>query len=169
MNRILIFLGLASLGTILSCVYGVLHDQITYTISPEFYHLIRFPKYEIPLEAGRWGVVRVAIINTWSIGLLVSVVVAFAGLIHSNNPKIIRYTLNAFALAMSVAIFMSLVGYAFGRFNQNQMSKLADHIIGKENFLIVQTIHNFTYIGSLLGMLGAIYFQFFRRKRNRMA
>ncbi len=169
MNRTLIFFSFALLGTMLACMYGVLHDQITYTISPEFYHLIRFPKYGITVDAGRWGVAQVAIINTWKIGLLVSTVISFAGLIHSNNPKIIRYTLEAFVLAISIAAFMSLVGYVFGKFNQDQLSKLSDHVVGKEGFLVVQTIHNFTYIGSLLGMFAAIYFQFYRRKRNRAA
>ena len=72
MKRLSLTLLLIFIGTLAACVYGILHDQITYSISEEFYTKIRFAQNEIPQSESWWGVTKVAVLNTWKIGLIIS-------------------------------------------------------------------------------------------------
>lgn len=167
MLRIFILISLIICGTFISCLYGIVHDQITYTISPEFYNLVRFPHHNISIEAARWGALQIAVINSWKIGFIISIIVSTAGLIHFNNRKIIRFTLESFLLVAITAAIVTSLGFIFGLFHHFDESKLAETVVQKSNFLLVQSIHNSTYIGGLIGMFVGIYWQFNRRKKQR--
>ena len=167
MVRIFILISLVFCGTLISCLYGIIHDQITYTISSEFYDLIRFPSLGISSEAARWGVVQIAIINSWKIGFIISLILSCAGLIHFNNRKIIKFTLESFLVVVITAVGTTCLGILVGFFNQFHETKLAETVVQKSNFLLVQSIHNYTYIGGLIGMFVGIYWQFYNRKKQR--
>lgn len=167
MVRIFILISLIFCGTLISCLYGILHDQITYTISSEFYNLVRFPTQNIASDAARWGALQIAVINSWKIGFIISLIVAVTGLIHFNNRKIIRFTLESFLLVVITAASITCLGIIVGFFHQFDESRLAETIVQKSNFLLVQSIHNSTYIGGLIGMFVGIYWQFNRRKKQR--
>lgn len=167
MLRIFILISLIFCGTLMSCLYGILHDQITYTISPEFYNLVRFPQHQIASDAARWGAMQIAVINSWKIGFIISLVLSCMGLIHFNNRKIIRFTLESFAIVVVTAASIACLSFLFGLLNHFDESKLAETVVQKGNFLLVQSIHNSTYIGGLIGMFVGIYWQFYRRKKNR--
>ena len=38
-------LGIAALGAVLAGCYGALHDQISYTISPEYFTKVKFEQF----------------------------------------------------------------------------------------------------------------------------
>ncbi len=164
MKRLSLTLLLIFIGTLAACVYGILHDQITYSISEEFYTKIRFAQNEIPQSESWWGVTKVAVLNTWKIGLIISFTLSCTGLIHPTNKALFKYTVQAFFISMGVAAVLTSIGYLNGLFNQNALEKLPNTILHKDDFLLVQSIHNFTYIGGLIGMFVGIYWQFYKRK-----
>lgn len=41
---------LLAAGCLISGVYGALHDQISYTVSPEYFHAFKFRQFAIPPE-----------------------------------------------------------------------------------------------------------------------
>lgn len=165
--RLPLTLTLIFAGTLSACVYGILHDQITYTISEEFYTKIRFAQNEIPQSESWWGVTKVAVLNTWKIGLIISFTLSCMGLIHPTNKAFVKYTMQAFFISMGVAAILTALGYVNGIYNHNALEKLPNTIINKNDFLLVQSIHNFTYIGGLIGMFVGIYWQFYKRKLTK--
>lgn len=73
--------GSALLGGLAAGLYGVLHDQVTYTISPEYFTKLKFEQFAYADFAivDEWAFVRVAYIHNASylgglLGLLVALV-----------------------------------------------------------------------------------------------
>src|SRR6185436_19046100 len=79
------------LTAIIGGVYGILHDQITYTISPEYYTKFKFYQFGL-IDTGneaifpnpRFQVSLVGFMATWWMGLLIGVILGVTGLIHKD-------------------------------------------------------------------------------------
>jgi hypothetical protein len=66
-----------------------------------------------------------------------------------------------------VTIVCSLLGFVAGYIDSSGIEILVDSVRNKQQFIQVQTMHNFTYMGSILGMLAALFWHFYRRKIQR--
>src|SRR5690242_10176342 len=63
-------IGVAVVGAIVAGVYGMLHDQITYTISPEYFTKLKFDQFAYA-EFGfseRVFVAEIGFLATWWVG-----------------------------------------------------------------------------------------------------
>jgi hypothetical protein len=61
---------------------GFLHDQISYTVSPEYFTRLKFYQFNIPVSLhNRIGAGIVGIQATWWMGLLIGIIVIPIGLI----------------------------------------------------------------------------------------
>ncbi|TAH25129.1 MAG: hypothetical protein EAZ07_08175 [Cytophagales bacterium] len=165
--RILTLLLLVGIGTAISVLFGVVHDQITYTLSPEFYNQVRFPQLGINSSEGRLGAGLVAFFSSWKIGFIISLVLSFTGLIHANNPKIIKFTFESFIIVMITTSVFTAFGLVFNFLFGNSLSSTTSNNFTNPQFLIIQNIHNYTYLGSVIGMMIGIYWQFYRRKKQK--
>jgi ABC-type Na+ efflux pump permease subunit len=112
-------------------------------------------------------VAKIGVLNTWRIGFLVSLVISSAAIIHANTQRMWRVTLEAYLIAMVVTIVCSLLGFVAGYIDSSGIEILVDSVRNKQQFIQVQTMHNFTYMGSILGMLAALFWHFYRRKIQR--
>lgn len=155
MIRIFFFIVLIVAGVLLACIYGIVHDQLTYLISPEFYTKIRFPQYNIHSNAARWGVSLVAIYSSWKIGFIFSIIITAMGAIHNYTKLFVKYTVEAYLVVATTTSIISFVGY---------LLELSKDNINNGNFLMVQSIHNFTYIGGIIGMFLGLCWHFYRKK-----
>ena len=48
MEKILLFPLLLAAGCIISGLYGAFHNQISYTVSPDYFHAFKFDQFGIP-------------------------------------------------------------------------------------------------------------------------
>ena len=56
---------------------------------------------------------------------------------------------------------MGIVGFLYGRFFISNLNwKFPENLIDKNNYIIVGSIHNFSYLGGILGLISGIVFQF---------
>lgn len=167
--KVFIFFSLVIAGMILGCIYGIIHDQITYSISPEFYTKVRFWQMDINSDLPRIGVAKVGILNTWFYSLVISIVLSLAGLIHSTNKIIVRYTMQSFIIAISFALISGIAGWIivyFFSFQDFDNLKLPQTIDSDKPFKTVQLIHNFSYMGGIIGMLIGLGWQFYNKKKD---
>jgi len=167
--KTIIFAALVFVSTIIGIIYGIIHDELTYTLCPEFYTKVRFEQLNITNSSPRIGVALVGIINTWLYSLIIGSVLATAGLFHSNNKKNIHYTLQSFAISVFCSFAFGMIGFILYRiFPEQEMDnfKLPDTIIDIRNFRAVQVIHNFSYMGGIIGMFVGIGWQFYKRKKD---
>lgn len=71
-------LGITFLGALIAGGYGVLHDQITYTIGPEYFHNFKFHQFAYA-DFGfgdRVFATTIGFLATWWVGLFVGWILA---------------------------------------------------------------------------------------------
>lgn len=168
MNKFLILLLIIGLSPLIGGLYGILHDQLTYTISPEYFTKFKFYQFglmDIGNEAifpnPRIEVSYVGFMATWWMGLPIGIIIGLFGLIHKDNIHMFLSTLKAIIVTILVAFLTGIIGLAYGKFYLANIGVnwwLPSNLIDTENFIAVGSMHNFSYIGGLTGLItGVIY------------
>src|SRR6476620_12423474 len=92
-------------GCIISGLYGVLHDQLTYTLSPDYFHAFKFIMFKIPPSLhNRAGAALVGWLATWWMGVLIGLPVLTVGLIMPDWKSYLKHSLAAFAVVAFTAL-----------------------------------------------------------------
>lgn len=168
MKRILLFLLIIGLGPLIGGLYGIIHDQLTFTISPEYYTKFKFYQFglmDIGKEAifpnPRLEVSAVGIMATWWMGLPIGLILGLVGLTIKDNQHMFKITMKAFVLTTIIAFITGLIGLAYGKFvlaDTGVSWWLPDYLIDKKSFIAVGSMHNFSYIGGLTGLIAGIIY-----------
>ncbi len=178
MNKFLALVLILLVAPILGGIYGIVHDQITYTISSEYYTKFKFIQFglenwglgenigtnknpEIILENPRFGASIVGVLATWWVGMLIGIILGFIGLIHRNGKIMFNTTMKAFFLTTVIALLTGIIGLAYGKMfltDDRPNWFLPDNVTNPDNFIMVGSMHNFSYLGGLIGLIiGVIY------------
>lgn len=164
------------LSIMIAGIYGILHDQTTYSISPEYYTKFKFiqfgllESYDTPIRNLRLMVAVTGWMATWWVGLIIGIILSFLYLKHKSFGIMIKASVKAILITIALAIISGIAGYTYGSLIMiNQPETYAGWYIPESvtdinSFVIVGSIHNFSYIGALTGLIIAIYFNF--RKRS---
>lgn len=185
MNKTAAFLLILVISPILGSVYGIVHDQITYSISEEYYTKFKFIQFglenlglgknigtgdapEIILNNPRFGAGIVGALATWWVGLVIGIFLGLTGLIHRNGKEMFVTSVKAFALIIGVALSTGLVGLLYGKLflvDNPPNWFLPENLINRDTFIMVGSMHNFSYLGGLIGMLIGIFFSIRQKKK----
>jgi hypothetical protein len=162
-----ILLLLLFLGPLVAGTYGAFHDQIAYTVSPEFFTKFRFQIFNIADDTNpRWGAAIVGFKNTWQVGLILGGILSLGGMIQYDWQRMLKYTLQAFMIALCSAFVLSMLGLVIGGGERELSSSL--HIIDKQSFLAVERMNNFSKMGGVIGMLLGLFYHIFRRNKDKI-
>jgi hypothetical protein len=172
MKRFLIFLLLILISCLLGGVYGILHDQLTYSISVEYYTKFKFLQFgfvdfgkEAILPHPRIYVSIVGFLATWWMGLFIGFFLALLGFIHTDMKLMFAITLKSFLVTMLIAFMTGLVGLAYGHLvlahrPQEEFYNwyVPDNLVDFKSFVTVGSMHNFSYLGGVIGLIvGMVY------------
>ncbi|WP_321516154.1 hypothetical protein [Marinifilum fragile] len=122
---------------------------------------------EIILRNPRYGVGIVGVLATWWVGLFIGIILSFVGLIHKNASQMFRVTIKSLALTLLIALTVGCMGLLYGHF------VLIDNIpnwyypmnlIDIDHFIMVGSMHNFSYLGGLIGLIAAIVYSIRKAK-----
>lgn len=166
MKRLFLFI-VAWFGALVICgLYGAAHDQISYSVSHEYFTLFKFEQFNLVHLPGsdRAKAAMVGVLATWWMGVPIGLIVGGYGFCHKSPRRMLFQTLKAYGVVAAVALCVGILGLGYGFF-------LADHdplaydgwfIPGQlehlRHYLSVGHMHNFSYIGGALGIIaGAIY------------
>lgn len=151
-----------ALGAVLSGAYGILHDQLTFTIGPEYFHNFKFHQFAYA-DFGfgdRIFVSFIGFLATWWVGLIVGWILARRCL--PNQPRVVvrRQVYLGFFVVFATGIVAGLIGYLYGLWRGPDAdysawrSALAQYNVSDHwSFMRVAYIHNAGYIGALLGLV----------------
>lgn len=109
-------LGYAVLGGILAGLYGILHDQVTYSISHEYYTNLKFVQFHYT-DFGlppRIFVAEIGFLATWWVGFIAAWLLARITVPAFNRPAAFRYTLRGFGIILTTALLACIVAYILG-------------------------------------------------------
>lgn len=163
------------LGCVIGGLYGIVHDQLTYTISPEYYTKFKFYQFglagsgtEAIFPTPRLQVCLVGFRATWWMGLFTGIILGIIGFIHRENRQMFLITIKAMGVTMAVALATGFIGLAYGKWVLAKTGvgwRLPQNLIDKENFIAVGSMHNFSYLGGAAGLIAAIIYSIRQRKK----
>lgn len=163
--RILIIVSLVALAALIAGLYGAFYDQITYSISNEFFTK-RFEQEGIngTIDA-RWEVARIGFIKTWPVGCWLGLFLALAGLLHEDNRKMFYVTVQAFFIALATGFFFGMIGFFVGASSVDVVTETS--VANKKAFDKVLTMNNYSYIGGIIGMFLGLGWQVLKARRQK--
>jgi len=158
------------IGALIAGAYGIVHDQITYTLSNEYFIEFKFLQFKNADPRDFFGadsplgrrvfVGLIGFLATWWVGLFTGWFLARASIrpdaTHPSVGELMRY----FALVLISAFVFGIAGFLRGTWRPGFDGQFSDA------FARVGHIHNFGYLGALAGLITAL---FLVRRNRRLA
>ncbi len=158
------------LGALAAGLYGVLHDQITYSIAPEYFTHMKFEQF----HAAEWGLpprLAVALIGfkaTWALGAAVGLVFSRMVIVSFTKIDGCRKFAIACGLVFASSAFAALGAGIYTKMQppakrQRTLEEWTDYqsvydLTNLDGFVRVAEIHRSSYLGAAAGVaLGAGY------------
>ncbi len=167
MQKLRLFIFVIILTPLIAGVFGMIHDQITYTISHEYYTKFKFIQFGLsqkgmPLQMpNRIGALIIGLKATWWTGIPIGLIYGSILVFFKNNLLLYRVYFKTIALTFVITLLGSIVGYLYWKFYLQYTEVnwyLPDNLIDKNSFICVGSIHNFSYLGGVFGlMVGSLY------------
>jgi hypothetical protein len=173
MNKIFVFILVFLACPLIAGIYGMLHDQLTYTISPEYYTKFKFITFGTdPGTSPRLQACFVGFRAAWWTGIPVGLILAPLGLIHYDAKTQLRVSLQAVALALAAVVLTGLAGLAYGWFSLSQHTRdyfpdwfIPDNVSDLPAYIAVGAMHNFSYIGGTIGLFAGAAWQVWKKQQ----
>lgn len=172
-KKLLILIFIIFITPAIGGLYGILHDQLTYHISPEYYTKFKFIQFgltdsgnEDPIPNPGIKVSAVGFMATWWMGIPIGLVLGLVGLIHRNHKQMFIATWKAILITLAIAFLTGLIGLTYGKFhlaNKGVSWWLPKNLTDTKNFIAVGSMHNFSYLGGLFGLIGGIIYSVKRK------
>lgn len=168
--KVVFFPVLLAAGCLVAGIYGALHNQISYTVSPDYFHALKFDQFGIPADLrGRIGASIVGWHASWWMGFLIGVPVLLVGLILPEWQAYLRHCLMAFVVVAVTALAVGLGAliYAYLSISASSLPAFwySDGVVDKVAFARAAVMHNFSYLGGFLGILTATLYLIIARVR----
>lgn len=155
--------GLSLLGGLTAGIYGILHDQVTYTLSPEYFTRFKFDQFDYAdLKLGnRVFAGTIGFLATSWIGLMAGWVFGRLSIRPpASQPELARVTI-AFAIMLGTCVAFGFAGYLYGTLTWERSIESWSEWAGGFQvddvaaFARVGHIHNLSYVGGVIGSIAA--------------
>jgi hypothetical protein len=181
MNKFVAFVLIIVAACVLSGLYGIMHDQLTYSISNEYYTKFKFYQFgmvdfasDMELPNPRLNVAVVGLLATWWLGIPIGFFLGLVGFLHADWRAMVKTTMKAFAINVVIAFVTGLAGLLYGFIFLAGKSPdsfsgwfIPDNIVDFGNFISVGSMHNFSYMGGLFGLTIAIIYSVWKALKTR--
>jgi hypothetical protein len=164
---------------VLACLwaglYGALHNQVSYTVSPEYFHKYKFIQFDIPEPLhGRVGAALVGWQASWWMGLFLGAPVLLVGLILPDGKTYFTHAVRAFAVVTATALLAGLAALAWASAAVTEATlppfAFPAGVVDRVAFARAGVMHDFSYLGGALGVVtGVVYLAVARARLLRRA
>ena len=155
----------ALVGAVLAAAYGILHDNITFAIGPEYFTNLKFDQFryaDIGL-GDRIFVSTIGVLATWWVGFIAGWFLARRLLPNQPRQNAMRQVRKGFAIVFACGLMAGGLGYLYGVWrgpdaDYSAWSGVANRLDISDiwPFVRVAYIHNASYIGGVIGLLLAL-------------
>lgn len=159
----MLLFGLAGAG--IAGLYGIIHDQITYTIGPEYFTKFKFDQffYLNQNQPQRVIVMEIGFLATWWVGFFAGWFLGRITVPHETIETAAKHTVQGVMIIIGTAVLFGTVA-AFlkpAEINEPSMETWkfmlsSFRVTDTAAFLRVGNIHNGSYLGGLIGLITAI-------------
>ena len=176
-RKILTIFLVAAMASVIAGLYGVINDQITFSISSEYYTKFKFIQFNLAnennidkIKFSRIFVSIVGFLATWWFGLVLGFILGFFNLIQTSWQNLFKVSFNALLIAILVTFITGILGLFYGFFFLSHQPRsnfegwfIPYNLENFRNFIAVGSMHNFSYIGGILGLIVAIFYSYKKR------
>jgi hypothetical protein len=166
----------AVVGALFAGAYGVVHDQVTYSISEEYFTCLKFPQFHYANFGlpRRVFVAEIGFLATWWVGFFAAWFIARITVPTFASAARFRHTIHGFLIILAFALMSSIVGYVIGILHGADYSAWEGlaatlGIVDLPRFVRVAYIHNASYVGGLVGLITAIIYLRKLKAQNQAA
>ncbi|MEQ1783607.1 MAG: hypothetical protein ABMA14_19800 [Hyphomonadaceae bacterium] len=169
-------LALLPISLVFACVlagaYGAVHDQISYTVAPSYYHDFKFIQFAIdPTLHNRLGASIVGWNGSWWMGILIGLPIYIVGLFVRGNGEFCRAYLLSALLVVLTALMIGLAALALS-FLLIDVNHLPTWMTGRSvesplAFARAGTMHNWSYLGGFVGLIAGVILMILAARKTR--
>jgi hypothetical protein len=156
---------LSVVGALFAGVYGILHDQVTYSISREYFTNLKFTQFQYANFgfAPRVFVGEIGFLATWWVGFFAAWFMARITIPAFPRGLAFRYSFQGFMILFISAFAAGMIGLSIGMLHAPDYSswETVGSLLGVSDlpqFVQVAYIHNAGYLGALVGLIAAILY-----------
>ena len=178
-KKLLTLILVALIASAIAGIYGVINDQITFTISSEYYTKYIFLQYNLVQVEGdsriihpRILVVLVTFFSTWWFPLTSGLIIVIFNLIQNTWQKLFKTSFLAIMIAILITIISEIIGLIVGFLIFAKLPKsyfiwcfIPENLQNFDNYISVGSMEVFSFIGGILGLLVGIFYSY--KKRNQ--
>lgn len=157
------FFLLVALATGSATIFGALHNQLSYSVGPDYFVNLKFAQFGLPEgTAPRLGAAQVGMMASWWMGALVSLPALVLGLFTVPSARsYLAAGIGAIGLVLVLATFAALMGLVGGLVAD--ATGMLDGVVtlpegvARSDFLRAGFMHEAAYVAAGLGALLAIW------------
>jgi hypothetical protein len=175
MKKFCVYIFLVLFAVIFAGAYGMIHDQISYTVSPEYFTKFKFRQFGIA-DMNLPDRARVSIVGflaSWWMGIPIGLLVGACGFIHPGHWRMLKISLWSFLIVIVLTFLFGICGLLYG-WLQTRNINLANYqgwfipndVVDLRRFLCAGYMHNASYLGGTLSIFVACLFQVIVRIRT---
>lgn len=177
-KKFAVYLLIVVLAIIVAGLYGMIHNQISYAVAPEYFTKFKFRQFgltEMPLP-DRVRASMVGFLASWWMGIPIGLLVGAAGFIHRDHGEMLRVTLWSFLVVIGFTFLFGLGGLLYGYFETVHIDVedypgwfIPDDVTNLRRFLCAGYMHNSSYLGGVLAIIVTWVFHIVMRLRTKDA
>ena len=159
---------LFAIACLLAGVYGAVHNQISYTVSPEYFTHFKFQQFGIDGQLpDRIGAAIVGWRAAWWMGIVIGTILIPFGLLIRGNVQYFWGMLRVFGVVAATTFVVGLVALAiaFATIDVEDAGEIVRYGVEIQEdvaFARAGMMHNFSYLGGIVGIISgglAIWWQ----------
>ncbi len=164
---------LFAIACLFAGIYGAVHNQISYTVAPEYFTQFKFHQFRIAESTpDRVGAAMVGWNAAWRMGIVIGLILIPIGLSIHGNATYFWGMLRVFAVVAATTLIVGLAALLIAFLvldadTVGEISRYDNEMKEDVAFARAGTMHNFSYIGGLVGILTGAVAVF--RERRRLA
>ena len=171
-----VVVGFTCLALLVGGLYGIINDEFTYTLSQEYYTKFKFYQFRLAFDGNeailphpRLAVAQVGFMATWWMGMLIGLILSLVGLSLPNAKTMFVTLAKTLVLVLSITFILALAGLCYGWWHLSQTGVtwwLPHNLINTKAFIAVGSMHNFSYLGGIAGLLCGIAYLLYTKRRK---
>jgi hypothetical protein len=170
MPKIALFPLLLAAACVVAGLYGAMHNQVSYTVSPDYFHALKFEQFGIPEEfRNRVGASLVGWGASWWMGVPIGVPILLVALMMPGWKRYLTSSLTAFAVVALTALVAGLAALAWAYCTITEPSVSASRVVADPvAYARAAFMHDCSYAGGLIGIItGSLYLIVARVRMSR--
>jgi hypothetical protein len=178
LKKLGVFVLIVVLAVVVAGLYGIAHNQISYTVAPEYFTKFKFRQFgfvDTPLPE-RIRASIVGFLASWWMGIPIGLLVGAAGFIHRGAPRMLRVSLWSLLVSVGFTLLFGLGGLLYGYVQTAHIDVaeyrgwlIPDDLTDLRRFLCAGYMHNSSYLGGVLAIFVAWAFHIVVRLRTKDA